>query len=202
MGAALLVVGLLFCFVGHQVARLVLAIGGAGVGYFSGLTIHAWLAGLSPALMRPVPSWVVGLVLAALFSLAAYALYAAGVLVLLGSIGWVLGMLIFSLASLPPSWQLPVYVISALVLASVGIAVDIPRKLMIVGTASIGAIICVDAIQQLTSQRITWMDTETWGYDLQPHLLWLGVFLAFTVAGTMTQWHQHSAASLRAAYPS
>jgi hypothetical protein len=200
VGAALLVVGLLFCFLGHRVARIVLALGGAAVGYGCGLVIYAWLAGLSQATMRPVPYWAIGLVGAVLFALAAYALYAAGVLVLLGSIGWGLGLLVVSMASLPEGWQLPVCVILALVLAGIGVAADIPRKLMIVGTAVIGAAICVDAVQQLTAQRISWLDLATWGSDLQPHLVWLGIFVVLAAAGIAVQWRQHGAASLRAAY--
>jgi hypothetical protein len=135
-----------------------------------------------------------------LFALAAYALYAAGVLVMLGSIGWSLGLLVVTFASIPEAWQLPVCVVLALLLAGIGVAADVPRKLMIVGTAVIGAVICVNAIQQLTDQRIFWLNSLSWGPDLGPHLIWLGIFVVLAVAGTVVQWRQHGAASLRAAY--
>lgn len=202
VGAALLAVGLLFCFFGHRIARIALALGGAALGYVCGLVIHVGLSGLlSPATVRVVPAWVVGIVVAALFAWAAYAFYVAGVLVLLGSIGWGIGQLLVGWVSIPDEWHVGVSVIIALVLAGIGIAANIPRKLLIVGTAVVGAVLAVSAGQQLTGQRISWLSSVTWGSDVQPHLVWLGVFVVLLVAGLAVQWRQHGAASLRAAYP-
>ena len=202
VGAALLAVGLLFCFFGHRVARILLALGGAALGYVCGLVIHVGLSGLlPPATMSAVPPWVVGVVVAAVFAWAAYVFYVAGVLVLLGSIGWGIGQLVVGWVPSLAGWQLGVSLIIALVLAGIGIAADIPRRLLIVVTAAAGAVLAVGAVQQLTGQRISWLSSLTWGTDLQPHLVWLGIFAVLFVAGLIVQWRQHGAASLRAAYP-
>ncbi len=202
VGAALLAVGLLFSFFGHRIARIVLALGGAALGYVCGLVMYVGLSGLlSAATVRVVPPWVAGIVVAALFAWAAYAFYVAGVLVLLGSIGWGIGQLVINWASIPDTWHMGVSIIIALVLAGIGVAADIPRKLLIVGTAVVGAVLAVSAVQQLTGQRLSWLSSVTWGTDLQPHLVWLGVFVVVLVAGLAVQWRQHGAASLRAAYP-
>lgn len=196
-------VGLLFCFFGHRIARIVLALGGAVLGYVCGLVIHVGLSALlSSATMRVVPPWAVGVVVAALFAWAAYAFYVGGVLLLLGSIGWSLGQLIVNWASIPSGWEIGVSAVLGLLLAGIGIAADIPRKLMIVGTAVVGGVIAVSGIQQLTGQRIEWLNSGSWGLDLQPHLVWLGILVVLVVAGSAVQWRQHGAASLRAAYPS
>ena len=202
VGAALLAVGLLFCFFGHRIARIVLALGGAALGYVCGLVIYEGLTALlSAATMRAVPYWLVGIVVAALFAWAAYAFYVAGVLVLLGSVGWGLGQLVVGWLAIPDAWHVGVSIIAGLVLAGIGIAADIPRKLMIVGTAVVGAVISVSAIQQLTGQLVNWLNSTSWGSSLQPHLVWLGIFVVLAVAGSAVQWRQHGAASLRASYP-
>lgn len=202
VGAALLAVGLVFCFFGHRIARVALALGGAALGYVCGLVMYAGLGNLvGTGPVKAIPSWVFGLVIALLFAGAAYAFYVGGVLLLLGSIGFGLGQAVAGWLNIPSGWQIGVSVILALVLAGIGIAADIPRTLMVVGTALLGAILSVSAVQQLTGQRISWLNSLSWGADLQPHLVWLGILVVLAVAGTAVQWRQHGAASLRASYP-
>ena len=202
VGAAVLGVGLVFCFFGHRIARVALALGGAGLGYVCGLIMYMGLVNLlPPATAKSIPSWAVGAFVALLFAWAAYAFYVGGVLLLLGAIGWGLGQVLVGLLNIPAGWETGASIIVALVLAGIGIAADIPRKLMIVGTAVLGSILAVSAVQSLTGQRISWLNSLSWGYDLQPHLVWLGVFTVLAIAGAAVQWRQHGSASLRAAYP-
>jgi len=202
VGAALLAVGLVFCFFGHRIARVALALGGAALGYVCGLIMYAGFVNLTgTATAKAIPSWVVGLVVAVLFAGAAYAFYVGGVLLLLGSIGFGLGQAVVGWLNIPSGWQIGVSIILALVLAGIGIAADVPRTLMIVGTALLGAVLAVSAVQQLTDQRISWLNSPSWGPDLQPHLVWLGIFVVLAIAGSAVQWRQHGAASLRASYP-
>jgi hypothetical protein len=202
VGAALLAVGLVFCFFGHRIARVALALGGAALGYVCGLVIYVGLENLvGTPTAKAIPSWAVGVVMAVLFAGAAYAFYVGGVLLLLGSIGFGLGEVVVGWLNIPAGWQIGVSVILALVLAGLGIAADIPRNLMIIGTALLGGVLAVTAVQQLTGQRISWLNTVSWGADLQPHLIWLGILVVLAVAGSAVQWRQHGAASLRASYP-
>lgn len=190
--------GLLLCFVGHRLARVALALWGGAVGFIFGLAAYTFGLALLPTLLQPVPQWVSGVVFAVLFAWLAYAFYAAGLILLLGSLGWGLGIALVTALG----WaelQVVFGVIGALVLAGMGLVFDLPRVLMVLVTAIIGASLAVDGLRSLISGQAL-LDPVVWAGTLNNGWVWLVAQLALIVIGVVAQSRQRGAKTLKASY--
>lgn len=195
-GIVALVVGLFLCFAGFRLAKIALAVWGALVGFALGLILTS-AAASSGGPMAAVPGWVAGLVLAVLFGWMAYAFYSVAVIVLTGSLGWLLGTVIAVLASATGvAWVFGS--IGALLLIVLGLVLNLPRMLMIVTTAIVGALSSGAGLRTLLSSHPL-LDPANWVLVGADWAISVGI-VVLAVAGMVVQVRQSGKKSLREAY--
>lgn len=193
--------GLIFCFIGYSAARVVLALWGALVGFAGGILLHALLLHWIPGgLYNIVPWWATAIVVALLAAWLSFAFYAVGVLVSMGAVGWGLGQIVSSALHLPGWIAFSTGLVVAAGLVMVGWTLNLPRLLLIVLTALVGAGAVIDGVQSLMGARLDWLSQAGWQFDLTTHAIWSAGFLLLAALGMYLQLRQNSDVNLRDAY--
>ena len=195
--------GLIFCFLGHSAARVVLGLWGAVVGFVAGsvlyVAVYQYIGG-GP--LGWVPSWVFAIALALLLAWLSFAFYVVGVLLSMGSVGFGLGQLLSSALHFPPWLSFAMALVTAAGLVMIGWTLNLPKLLLVVLTAVVGAGAVVDGAQLLTGSRLDWFDQSLWQVNTVPHVAWTGAFVALALTGILVQLRQNSEDTLRDAYRS
>jgi Domain of unknown function (DUF4203) len=193
--------GLVLCFLGHSAARVVLGLWGAVIGYFGGsllyIALYQWLGG---GWIAAVPEWVFSVALALVLAWLAFAFYAVGVLMSLGAAGWALGQALAQSMHLPAWLTVVLSLLIAAGLVVAGWTLNLPRLLLILVTAVVGAGGIIDGVQVLMGSRLAWTQDSLWRSDTNTALVWSGGFLFLVVAGIVVQSRQHGEGSLRDSY--
>jgi hypothetical protein len=187
LGVIAVVIGGALCFRGYAALRVVIAAWGAfvgfvlGAGVVSGVTAEGFLAsGLA---------WGVGLAVAAVFGLFAYAYYAISVLIGMSAIGFTLGTTAMAAVGVTWSWVVVlVGVVVGALLAMLAIAGDLPKLILALLGAFAGSSIVIGGILLITGvlDRGDLAATDTtaaldlwWG--------WTVAYVAVAVAGLASQ---------------
>lgn len=201
VGLAEIGLGLVFCFLGHSAARVVLGVWGAVLGYLTGSVVYLllwdWLGG---GILGAVPIQVFAIAMALLMAWLSFAFYTVGVLLSMGSVGWGVGILLSQVLHLPGWLSFALAMLVAAGLVMVGWTLNLPKLLLIVLTALVGAGAVVDGIQLLIGNRLQWFDDAAWRLEFATHLAWSGAFVALAIAGIAVQLRQPSEDTLREAY--
>lgn len=187
IGILAVAIGLLFCLRGVVAMRIVIAIWGAFVGLNLGAGIVSALSGdgfLSTAL-----GWIVGVIVALLFSVLAYLYYAVAVTLAMASIGFAVGAAIMAAFGVTWNWVIiTVGVVVGIVLAVAAVSMNLPAILLVVLGALGGATATVGGLMLLTS-TIELEDftrstvTSTIGHDWW----WYAIYLVLVIAGIVAQ---------------
>ena len=201
MGAIEIGLGLILCFLGHSAARVVLGLWGAVVGYFAGtfayVALYQWLGG---GWIAAVPDWVFSVAMALLLAWLSFAFYAVGVLMSLGAAGWALGQVMAQSMHLPAWLQFALSLLIAAGLVMAGWTLNLPRLLLIILTAVVGAGGIIDGIQLLIGTRLAWTQEALWRFDGNTAMAWTGGYLVLLFAGIIVQSRQQGEGTLRDAY--
>ena len=201
IGAIEIGFGLLLCFLGHMAARVMLGLWGAVIGYFAGgllyVAVYGWLGG---GWIATVPDWVFSVVTALVFAWLSFAFYAVGVLLSLGAAGWALGQGLAQGMHLPAWMTVALGLLIAAGLVVAGWTLNLPRLLLILVTAVVGAGGIIDGIQLIIGSRLPWTQESLWRSDTNTAMVWTGGFLALVLAGIIVQSRQQSEGTLRDAY--
>ncbi|MGC3995611.1 MAG: DUF4203 domain-containing protein [Propionicimonas sp.] len=201
VGVAEIVLGLVFCFLGYPAARVVLALWGALVGFGAGLVLHAsLLQSLGDSVLSQVPWWVFALVLALVVAWLAFAFYAVAVLISMGAVGWGLGQVVSSALHTPGWIAFSMGLVVAAGLVMVGWALNLPKVLLIVLTALVGAGTVLDGVQAVLGNRLDWFNQDLWRTDFTAHFAWTIGFVVLAILGMVAQFRQRSDDNLRDAY--
>ncbi|MCC6495967.1 MAG: DUF4203 domain-containing protein [Propionibacteriaceae bacterium] len=201
VGVAEIALGLVFCFLGHSAARVVLGLWGAVIGFFAGallyVMVYQWVGG---GWVAAVPDWTFSIGMALLLAWLSFAFYTVGVLFSMGAVGWGLGHVLAQAFHLPAwlTFSLALLLASGLVMA--GWTLNIPRLLLIVLTAAVGAAGIIDGAQLLLGARLDWFDETRWRLDTATAAAWLGAWMLLVVIGIIVQSRQPAQGTLRAAY--
>jgi hypothetical protein len=194
-------VGLVFCFLGHSAARVVLGLWGAAIGYFGGallyVALYQWLGG---GWIAAVPDWVFSVALALVMAWLSFAFYAIGVLLSMGALGWAIGQVASQGLHLPTWLTFALSLVLAAGLVMVGWTMNLPRLLLILITAVAGAAGIIDGIQLIMGTRVPWVDEGFWRLQTNTALIWSGAYLALLLFGILVQSRQASGGTLREAY--
>ncbi len=188
LGLLALLIGLFLCLRGQWALRILLAIWGAFIGLATGAGLVSAVGGdgfLSTAL-----SWIVGVVLAIVFSALAYLYYAIGIVLAMAAMGFVLGGTLASALGATQNWLITlVGVVLGVLLAILAIVGDLPQILLIVLSALTGASLVVGGLMLLTGTTDTdeLTSAETSAAD---HPLWYLTFVLVAVVGMATQFRQ------------
>lgn len=201
VGVAEIGLGLVFCFLGYSAARVVLGVWGAALGFALGSFVHlALLQWTGSPILAAIPIQVFAIVMALVVAWLSFAFYTIGVLVSMGSVGWGLGILLAEVFHFPGWLSFALAMITAAGLVMVGWTLNLPRLLLVVLTALVGAAAIVDGVQFLLGQRIAWLDDAGWRLDFATNLAWTAGFVVLAVAGITLQLRQSPDRTLREAY--
>lgn len=187
VGLAAVAVGLLFCFAGAPLMRIVITVWGAFAGFGLGAGLIAGITG--DHLLATALGWAVGLVVAVIVAALAYLYYSIAVIVAMSSVGFALGGAV--MAAIGVTWSWAIVLIAALlglVFALVAIVADLPLALLQVLSAMGGAAVAVAGLMLLVGS----IDVERFadgGYltIVREDWWWWLVYLVTAVLGVLAQ---------------
>lgn len=201
VGLAEIGLGLVFCFLGHSAARVVLGLWGAVVGYFAGsflyVALYQWVG---EGWISSVPPWVFSVALSLLLACLSFAFYVIGVLLSMGAVGWALGHVLSQALHLPAWLTVALALVLAAGLVVAGLVLNIPRLLLIILTAAVGAAGIIDGFQVFLGGRQPWFDEGRWRLQTSMAIAWAGSYLVLVIAGIVVQSRQKTDGNLRDSY--
>ncbi len=153
IGLLALVIGVLFCFAGYRLFRVMMAIWGFLLGFFIGTQVI--LSSLGHGSLETILAWGTGILLGLILATLAYALYTAAMTLLGASIGYALGTGLMTGLGIGNQASLVVAVglILALLFAILVLALDLARLLIVVNTAMGGAAAIIAGFLFLSAPR-------------------------------------------------
>ncbi len=183
IGLLALALGALLCFRGASLARLLLALWGAFIGFNLGAWLAAGLTG--QPFLGDAWGWVCAIVTAVLFALLAYWFYVLAVIIWLGSLGFGLGVALANALGATEQLSALVGLIAGVLLVVLGLALRLPAMLLSVLTALAGAGLILSGVLLLVGStpagpslsEITW-PREWW---------WTVLYLVLALAGIIVQ---------------
>ncbi|MFP5417228.1 MAG: DUF4203 domain-containing protein [Actinomycetes bacterium] len=199
VGLIAVVAGLLFCFRGFLALRTLIALWGGFVGFAVGVALTGALA--SGSVLGSGLSWVVALVVAILFAGLAYAFYAIGIILTAGSTGYLLGVGLGAALGVG-GWPSTLFGLAgAAILALLALATNLPKLLLVLFSASVGAgATLVGALMLAGVVDLDQMAAESWTTLIREQWWWDLAYLALFVAGAISQWRFGTAHDVRSAY--
>jgi hypothetical protein len=187
VGLLAIAAGLMFCFRGYLLMRIVIPIWGFFVGFALGGAIVSAIT--DRAFLGTVLGWIIGVVIGVVFAFIAYTYYAVAVVLTMGTVGYLLGSTLMVALDVRWNWLVvAVGVVVALVLALGAIMIDLPTVVLTVVTALSGATAVIGGVMlvvnrldlaDLGDDRVTTEIDASWGW-------WLA-YLLVAVAGVFAQ---------------
>lgn len=199
-GAIEIGLGLVFCFLGYSAARVVLGLWGAVIGYFAGAVLYMALSQWLGGWITAVPEWVFSVALALVMAWLSFAFYAMGVLLSMGAVGWAFGQGASQGLHLHAWLTLALSLVLAAGLVVVGWTMNLPRFLLILITAVVGAAGVIDGVQLIMGNRMPWADVGFWRLQTNTAVIWGAGYIVLLLAGIFFQFRQESGGTLREAY--
>ncbi len=187
LGVLAVLAGVVFCFRGLFVMRLVIPIWGAFAGFAFGAGLVAGLA--DERFLGTVLGWVLGLVFAVVFGLLAYLYFAVGVLLAMAAIGFGLGSALVVALGIDWTWvAVLVGVAVGAVLGIVAIVSDLPMLILVVFSALGGATAITTGLMLVVGA----VDSADFtGSSFSSHVRddwwWYLLYLVLAVAGILSQ---------------
>jgi hypothetical protein len=118
----------------------------------------------------------------------------------MGALGWVLGQAIAQGLHLPEWLAVALALVLAAGLVMAGWTLNLPRLLLILGTAIVGAGGIIDGVQLLMGTRQPWTDDAYWRLQTNTAMVWAGAFVALVLVGVIVQSRQKAEGNLRESY--
>ncbi|QBJ98244.1 DUF4203 domain-containing protein [Rhodococcus sp. ABRD24] len=187
IGTLAIVVGAVFCFRGVPTMRFVIALWGA----FAGLNLGAGLVSAitGDGFLATALGWIVGILVAVVFSVLAYLYYAVAVTLTMASVGFAIGAA--AMAAIGVTWNWVVVIVGALTgvaLAVLTLAVNLPAVLLVVVSVLGGAVAVIGGTMLLVGTLDTAeFDEGTLTANITPAWWWYALYLALVIAGTVAQ---------------
>lgn len=187
VGLLAVVAGLLFCFRGYLLMRIVIPLWGLFVGFALGGALVSAIT--ERAFLGTVLGWIVGIVIGVVFAFIAYAYYAVAVVLTMATVGYLLGSTLMVALDVRWNWVVvAVGVVLAIVLALGAVIVDLPTVVLTVVTALSGATATIGGVMLIVNRldlvdlgddAVTASINASWGW-------WLA-YLALAFAGVFAQ---------------
>jgi len=137
--------GLVLCFAGYRLFIVLLPIWGFIFGLLFGVQTIQVLLG--DAFLGTVTSWVVGLIVGAIFAVLSYLFYFLAVAIIGGSLGYALAVGLLQLIGVDMGWLVWIIgVVAAVALAIVTIVFNLQKWVVIAATAILGAGIMIETV--------------------------------------------------------
>ena len=160
-------------------------------GAFAGFMLGAGLvsSASNDGFLRSVLGWVIGIVLAALFALAAYLYYEISVAIAMAAIGFALGTSLMAALGVTWSWLvILVGVAVGILLAAIAILGDLPTVILVVLTAMAGASTIVAGLMLLVGAVDTGdFESVSATQTLDDDWWWYAIYVVLAIAGVVIQ---------------
>jgi Domain of unknown function (DUF4203) len=200
LGLIILLIGLALCFAGYKLFRVILVIWGLLTGFQIGMLLATQIFGEQYA--GSALQWIAGIIVAIVFALLAYVLYKWQIVLAGALVGYFLGTALASALSVTPDWVvIAIGLAGAIMLGALVLILDLPRLIIIVSTALVGAGASVAGLLVLLSQvNIDDLLTGIAGPIARVSLLWTLIWAALVIVGMIFQWTTTQERTMRA-YP-
>ena len=201
VGLVAVVSGLILCFGGRAIFRIILSVWGAFVGFTLGGAVVFAITG-DPAFTTAL-GWVASIVLALLFAGLAYRFYVLAVIIAIGSVGYSLGAgLGIALGATGLVLQ-ALGVLAALVLAGAALATNLPDILLTVLTSLTGAAAAVGGLMLVVgvAEPSDLTETSLRGFVVGQPWWWTALYVALVVVGIVVQHRAGRGDSMRSFWP-
>ena len=187
VGLLAIAVGALFAFRGYFAMRVIIPIWGAFAGFMLGAGLVS--SASDDGFLRSVLGWVIGVVLALLFALAAYLYYEISVAIAMAAIGFTLGTSLMVALGVTWSWLIIIVgVAGGILLAAVAILGDLPTVILVVLTAMAGASTIVAGFMLLVGAVETGdFESVSTTQRLDDDWWWYAIYVVLAVAGVVIQ---------------
>lgn len=187
VGLLAIAVGALFAFRGYFAMRVIIPIWGAFAGFMLGAGIVS--SASNDGFLRSVLGWVIGVVLAALFALAAYLYYEISVAIAMAGIGFALGTSLMVALGVTWSWLIIIVGVAAgILLAAIAILGDLPTVILVVLTALAGASTIVAGLMLLVGAVNTGdFESVSTTQRLDDDWWWYAIYVVLAIAGVVIQ---------------
>jgi len=189
IGALVLLIGALFCFVGYRFFRILIAIWGFFAGFNLGTA--AMTALFSNAFLQTTTGIVLGLVLGLVFAVLAYFFYYFAVVLLGATAGYDLGSGFIGAIGLnnPGFIAVIVGVVLAVVFAFLILILNLPKLLIMVFTALGGAVAMLAGLLILLGQaKVAYLQYGDAVALVRASWFWSIIAIALAVVGFLVQW--------------
>ena len=187
VGLLAVAAGLMFCFRGYLLMRIVIPVWGFFVGFALGGAIISAIT--DRAFLGTVLGWIIGVVIGVVFAFIAYTYYAVAVVLTMGTVGYLLGSTLMVALDIRWNWLvIAVGVVVGFVLALGAILIDLPTVVLTVVTALSGATAVIGGVMLIVNRldladlgddAITSQIDASWGW-------WLA-YLVLALAGVFAQ---------------
>lgn len=201
VGLIAVVSGLILCFGGRSIFRVILAVWGAFVGFTLGGALLSAATGEPP--FTTVLGWVVSIAAALLFASLAYLFYVLAVVIAIGSIGYSLGAGLGIALGATGTVLLVLGVFAALLLAGAALATNLPDILLTVVTALTGAAAIVAGVMLVVgvANPADLTGTSLREFVAQQPLWWTAMYVVVAIVGIVVQLRAGRGASMRSSWP-
>ena len=177
--------GLVLCFAGYRLFIILLPIWGFFFGLILGVQSIQMLFGVG--FLATVTSWVVGLVVGAIFAVLSYLFYVVAVAIIAGSLGYALSVGFMLLIGMHLGWLMWIIaIVVAIAFAVVTIVFNLQKWVVIGATAILGAGAMIETVVFLFVPAATVLENPVKAaLDASPLLLI--AFLVFAILGIIAQ---------------
>jgi Domain of unknown function (DUF4203) len=189
IGALVLLVGAVFCFVGYRFFRILIVIWGFFAGFNLGTAAMTSL--FNNAFLGTTTGIVLGLVIGLVFAALAYFFYYFAVVLLGASAGYTLGSGLIGAIGLnnPGFVAVIVGVVLAVVFAFLILVLNLPKILIMVFTALGGAVAMLAGLLILFGQvKVAYLQYGDAVALVKASWFWSIVAIALAVVGFLAQW--------------
>ena len=187
VGLLAVAAGLMFCFRGYLLMRIVIPVWGFFVGFALGGAIISAIT--DRAFLGTVLGWIIGVVIGLVFAFIAYTYYAVAVVLTMGTVGYLLGSTLMVALDIRWNWLvISVGVVVGFVLALGAVLIDLPTVVLTVVTALSGATAAIGGVMLIVNRldladlgddAVTSQIDASWGW-------WLA-YLVLALAGVFAQ---------------
>lgn len=201
VGLISVVSGLILCFGGRTVFRIILSVWGAFIGFTLAGSLLSYFTGEPP--FTTVVGWVVSLLAALLFAGLAYGFYVLAVIIAIGSIGYWIGAAIGIALGASGTVLLVLGVLAALLLAGAALATNLPDILLTVLTALTGAAAIVVGIMLVVgvAEPVDLTETSLREFVVQQPLWWTAMYVVIAIIGMVVQQRAGRGDTMRSFWP-
>jgi hypothetical protein len=177
--------GLVLCFAGYRLFIILLPIWGFVFGLALGVQSIQILFGVG--FLATVTSWVVGLIVGAIFAVLSYLFYVVAVAIIAGSLGYGLAVGFMWLIGMDANWLMWIIgIVVAIIFAVVTIVFNLQKWVVIAATAILGAGAMIETVVFLFVPAATLLENPVKAtLNASP---WLAVvFAVFAILGIIAQ---------------